>query len=74
MGVLHLAAPMKEAKCISDCTVWVGRAEQLLHHIVSVWNMRIPEPGNGNAFSPDASFQLEKKNIFDLFFKFSSSF
>lgn len=67
MSILHLAPPMQEAKCISGHSMWVGRAEQLLHHIVSVWNMRIPEPGNANAetvFSSDTSFQVEK-----IFFK-----
>lgn len=47
-----------------------GIAEQLLHHIVSVWNMRIPETGNASAetaFSPDTSCQLEKKNIFKFY-------
>lgn len=54
-----------------------GIAEQLLHHIVSVWNMRIPGTGNASAetaFSPDTSFQLEKKNIFKFYWFFKILF
>lgn len=61
-GVLHLADPVQEAKCISGHSMWVRGAEQLLHHIMSVWNMSIPEPGDANAetaFSSDTFFQID---------------